>query len=239
MPRRWPTRHRAATTSTACWPPGAGVTPTALGRLIGRKGKRLGLGTGAAAPARRWSPRRPGRRPRPSSCSASMADAARVQLRRRPLRRRARRRARPPAHPARRHRPRSWWSGTTRPPTPWPSGCSSPDDKNGRDLVVRRGFPTCALGVYRLDVDHWADVGRMRPALRPVHPALRRGLMQPRAERRSARGRAGWRRRPGRHHRRGRRQPCWRHAGAARAAQSAPPGCPTCRPGGRARWHHR
>jgi phosphohistidine phosphatase len=27
-----------------------------------------------------------------------------------------------------------------------------------RDEVVRRGFPTCALGIYRLDIARWADV---------------------------------------------------------------------------------
>jgi phosphohistidine phosphatase len=32
------------------------------------------------------------------------------------------------------------------------------EDRHGRDLVARRGFPTCALGVYRLDVAGWADV---------------------------------------------------------------------------------
>jgi phosphohistidine phosphatase len=32
------------------------------------------------------------------------------------------------------------------------------DDKDGRDVVVRRGFPTCALGIYRLEIARWADV---------------------------------------------------------------------------------
>jgi phosphohistidine phosphatase len=32
-------------------------------------------------------------------------------------------------------------------------------DKKGRDLVTRRGFPTCALGIYRFTLDHWAGVG--------------------------------------------------------------------------------
>jgi phosphohistidine phosphatase len=27
-----------------------------------------------------------------------------------------------------------------------------------RDEVVRRGFPTCALGIYRLEIARWADV---------------------------------------------------------------------------------
>jgi phosphohistidine phosphatase len=31
-------------------------------------------------------------------------------------------------------------------------------DDEGRDEVVRRGFPTCALGVYRLEIAGWADV---------------------------------------------------------------------------------
>lgn len=38
-------------------------------------------------------------------------------------------------------------------------GVLSSDDKGGRDLLVRRGFPTCALAVIRLDIAHWADVG--------------------------------------------------------------------------------
>jgi phosphohistidine phosphatase len=37
-------------------------------------------------------------------------------------------------------------------------GLLSTDDKEGRDRVVTRGFPTCALGLYRLDVTRWADV---------------------------------------------------------------------------------
>jgi phosphohistidine phosphatase len=28
----------------------------------------------------------------------------------------------------------------------------------GRDDVARRGFPTCALGIYRLEIAQWADV---------------------------------------------------------------------------------
>jgi phosphohistidine phosphatase len=31
-------------------------------------------------------------------------------------------------------------------------------DKKGLSSAVRNGFPTCALGVYRFDVDRWADV---------------------------------------------------------------------------------
>ncbi len=37
-------------------------------------------------------------------------------------------------------------------------GLISALDTEGRDLVVRRGFPTCALGVYRLDIAAWAEV---------------------------------------------------------------------------------
>jgi phosphohistidine phosphatase len=39
------------------------------------------------------------------------------------------------------------------------AGLLSPDDKEGRDLLTRRGFPTCALAVIRLDIARWADVG--------------------------------------------------------------------------------
>lgn len=38
-------------------------------------------------------------------------------------------------------------------------GVLSSDDKDGRDVLVRRGFPTCALAVIRLDIVHWADIG--------------------------------------------------------------------------------
>ncbi|HVT41627.1 MAG TPA: hypothetical protein VHD39_01490 [Acidimicrobiales bacterium] len=31
-------------------------------------------------------------------------------------------------------------------------------DKKGRAEAERKGFPTCALGVYRFEVEHWADV---------------------------------------------------------------------------------
>jgi phosphohistidine phosphatase len=34
----------------------------------------------------------------------------------------------------------------------------SPRDKKGLSLAVRSGFPTCALGVYRFNVDGWKDV---------------------------------------------------------------------------------
>ncbi len=37
-------------------------------------------------------------------------------------------------------------------------GLLSARDKKGRSSAVRHGFPTCALGVYAFDVDHWADV---------------------------------------------------------------------------------
>jgi phosphohistidine phosphatase len=37
-------------------------------------------------------------------------------------------------------------------------GLLSSRDKKGLSSVVRHGFPTCALGVYAFDVDHWADV---------------------------------------------------------------------------------
>jgi phosphohistidine phosphatase len=38
-------------------------------------------------------------------------------------------------------------------------GLLAADDDNGRDLVVRRGFPTCALAVYRLGITRWRDIG--------------------------------------------------------------------------------
>jgi phosphohistidine phosphatase len=38
-------------------------------------------------------------------------------------------------------------------------GLISAADTKGHDQAVRRGFPTCALGVYIFDVTRWADVG--------------------------------------------------------------------------------
>jgi phosphohistidine phosphatase len=38
-------------------------------------------------------------------------------------------------------------------------GLIEPSDKKGRDLVERRGFPTCALGIYRFTANHWSEVG--------------------------------------------------------------------------------
>jgi phosphohistidine phosphatase len=37
-------------------------------------------------------------------------------------------------------------------------GLISKSDKKGHDLAVRRGFPTCALGVYTFEGSGWADV---------------------------------------------------------------------------------
>jgi phosphohistidine phosphatase len=37
-------------------------------------------------------------------------------------------------------------------------GLISADDADGRSLAARRGFPTCALGVYRFDVQGWRQV---------------------------------------------------------------------------------
>jgi phosphohistidine phosphatase len=42
------------------------------------------------------------------------------------------------------------------------------DDEDGLELAVRRGFPTCALGVYRFDVSGWADVGAHTARLEDV-----------------------------------------------------------------------
>jgi phosphohistidine phosphatase len=40
-----------------------------------------------------------------------------------------------------------------------------PDDEEGIDLSLRRGFPTCALGIYDLDIFRWADVARQTATL--------------------------------------------------------------------------
>jgi phosphohistidine phosphatase len=39
-------------------------------------------------------------------------------------------------------------------------GLITKKDTAGRDLATRRGFPTCALGIYVFDVANWRDVGR-------------------------------------------------------------------------------
>jgi phosphohistidine phosphatase len=38
-------------------------------------------------------------------------------------------------------------------------GLISADDRDGRSLAARRGFPTCALGVYRFETKGWRPVG--------------------------------------------------------------------------------
>jgi phosphohistidine phosphatase len=38
-------------------------------------------------------------------------------------------------------------------------GLIAKTDKKGHDVAVRKGFPTCALGIYDFDVPHWSDVG--------------------------------------------------------------------------------
>ncbi len=53
---------------------------------------------------------------------------------------------------------RSWSSGTTRPRSALALGLLDHKDKD-RDKILRRGFPTCALGIYRLEIADWADVG--------------------------------------------------------------------------------
>jgi phosphohistidine phosphatase len=37
-------------------------------------------------------------------------------------------------------------------------GLLAPGDKKGHSLAARHGFPTCALGVYRFNVDSWKDI---------------------------------------------------------------------------------
>ena len=147
----------------------------ALGRLIGPGGKGFGLGK-VAAPAGR--PRLPGRPHRRHGRARARQMARRPTRRssRRPLRGRSRGCPGPPARRSTTTWPRPWWSGTTRRPGAGAWGSSRRATRTGRDLVARRGFPTCALGIYRLDV---AGLGRgggaVRHAPRPVRPALRRG----------------------------------------------------------------
>jgi phosphohistidine phosphatase len=38
------------------------------------------------------------------------------------------------------------------------SGLIGTADKKGRELLARRGFPTCALGIYRFTIDHWTEM---------------------------------------------------------------------------------
>jgi phosphohistidine phosphatase len=49
-------------------------------------------------------------------------------------------------------------------------GLIAKKDTEGHHLAVRRGFPTCALGVYEFDLE-WADLGG--------HSARLRGLFTP------------------------------------------------------------
>jgi phosphohistidine phosphatase len=51
----------------------------------------------------------------------------------------------------------------------------APSDKKGHVLALRRGFPTCALGLYRFGVAAWTEVD--------VHTAQLRGLFIPPFER--------------------------------------------------------
>jgi phosphohistidine phosphatase len=44
-------------------------------------------------------------------------------------------------------------------------GLLTADDDAGRELVVRRGVPTCALAIYRLEVAHWRDLGAQTATL--------------------------------------------------------------------------
>ncbi len=37
-------------------------------------------------------------------------------------------------------------------------GLISAEDTKGRDLALRRGFPTCALGLFRLEIATWTEV---------------------------------------------------------------------------------
>jgi phosphohistidine phosphatase len=34
----------------------------------------------------------------------------------------------------------------------------APTDKKGLSVAARRGFPTCALGIYRFPIEHWREV---------------------------------------------------------------------------------
>jgi phosphohistidine phosphatase len=38
-------------------------------------------------------------------------------------------------------------------------GLIADSDKKGLALAIRRGFPTCALGIYRFPVEYWREVG--------------------------------------------------------------------------------
>jgi phosphohistidine phosphatase len=44
-------------------------------------------------------------------------------------------------------------------------GFISHKDKAGRELAARRGFPTCALGIYRFTVAQWSEVGAQSATL--------------------------------------------------------------------------
>ena len=146
-------------TSTVSWPHVAGATPPRSGGCFAGAGEGLG-------PALQKVPRPTGRaglagRPHGGHGRAGPGRdgrSARAAARRGPLRGRPRRGAclRRGACPTTSTPP--WSSATTRPPTPSPRACCPPATRRGTPLAMRNGFPTCALGVYAFNVDHWADV---------------------------------------------------------------------------------
>jgi len=50
-------------------------------------------------------------------------------------------------------------------------GLIDPTDKKGLALATRRGFPTCALGVYQFEIESWPEI--------VAHSAILKGLWIP------------------------------------------------------------
>ena len=89
--------------------------------------------------------------------------AAGAPLRGGPLRGRARRRCSTSCAPCPTTSRRPWSSATTRRAHASRTGLLAPRDKKGLALAVQHGFPTCALGVYRFNV----ETGRTWQPARP------------------------------------------------------------------------
>ena len=144
------------TTSTGCWPHGGGATHEALGRLIGPTGKGLGLGkvglpqVALVSPAARTVATAdlvlggmgaPTRQERPDDLYGADPDEVLAHLRLVP--------DEVTSVMVVGHNPTAHALA---------GGLISAEDTKGRDLAVRRGFPTCALGLYRLEIAAWTEV---------------------------------------------------------------------------------
>ena len=132
---------------------------TALGRLFAGTGEGLGpaLKGVPLRPRSRWCRRRPARRQQPSWCWRTWP--SRPQLRfDEELYGADPRRCSPSCAPSADDVDAAMVVGHNPTAHALSQGLLSARDKKGLSLAGRRGFPTCALGVYRFRVDGWTDV---------------------------------------------------------------------------------